>query len=140
MEKYGIRGKSLSLISNHLTDKQQVVNLYNAYSSQQTITCCVPQTSKLGPLLFSILINDLPKASKFETRLYADDAALVLSAADLNQLNKNVNNELIKVESWLNSIKLSLNYSKTKYLLIKSRYNRIKHNDFNVCDRGIKLE
>ena len=37
------------------------------------------------------LINDLPNASKFETRLYADDTALMLSDMDLNDLNKRVN-------------------------------------------------
>ena len=54
------------------------------YSSQQLRTCGVPQGSILGPLLFSVYINDLPRASKFETRLYADDTALMLSGMDLN--------------------------------------------------------
>ena len=88
--------------------------------------------------MFSIYVNDLLKASKFETRLYADDTAS--SGIDLNELNKNVYIELIKVESWLNSIKLSLNYFKTKKLLIKPCNNRINYNDLNVFVRGIKLD
>ena len=55
----------------------------------------------LGVVLFAIYINDVPKASKFETRLSADDTTLMLSGTDLNELNNNVNNALIKVESWL---------------------------------------
>ena len=70
---------------------------------------------------FVSFIYDLPKASNFETRLYEDDTALMLNGTDLNEINKNVNNELIKVESWLNSITSFLNYSETKYVLIKPR-------------------
>ena len=79
LEKYGIRGNSLTLIRNYLTNRKQTVHINNTYSLQQTLTSGVPQGSILGPLLFSIYINDLPKASKFETRLYADDTALMLS-------------------------------------------------------------
>ena len=64
----------------------------------------------------------------------------MLSRRDLNELNRNVNNELIKVESWLNSNKLALDYSKTKYLLIKPRNNQFQCNDFNVFVRGIELD
>ena len=91
--------------------------------------------------MFSIYIHDLQKASKFETRFYADDTTLMLIETDLNELNKNENNELIKVESWLTSNKISLNYStKTKYLLIKPRYNQFEYNDFKISVGGIKLD
>ena len=97
LEKYGIRGNSLTLIRRYLTNRKLTVHINNTYSLQQTLTCGVPQGSILGPLLFSIYINDLPKASKFETRLYADDTALMLSEVKINELNENVNRELVKV-------------------------------------------
>ena len=64
----------------------------------------------------------------------------MLSGMKLNDLNKSVNKELSKVESWLNANKLSLNYSKTKYLLIKPFGMRtVKSDDFKVNIRGIKF-
>ena len=125
-------------------DRRQAVCINDRpiYSSQQLITCGVPQRSILGPLLFSVYINDLlPRASKFETRLYADDTALMLSGMDrpIEQLNENVNSELLKVENWLNSNKLSLNYSRTNYyftVLIEPHFNSSNSHTFEANING----
>jgi len=96
----------------------------------------------LGSLLFSIYINNLPKASKFEARLYADDTALILSGKSSYELNKNVNNELLKVESWLKSNKLFLKFTKIKHLIIIKLFRKITSelSNFNVGVKGIKLK
>ena len=99
----------------------------------------MPQGSVLGSLLFTININDLPKISKFETRLFANDTALILSDKNVKSLNVKVNSELIMVEQWLNANKLSLNYSKTKYMLIKPFVKKSYTDEFSVSVRGIQL-
>jgi ribonucleases P/MRP protein subunit RPP40 len=41
------------------------------------VTSLVPQGSVLGPLLFTIFINDLQDKIKNECRMYADDSKLI---------------------------------------------------------------
>ena len=74
----------------------------------------MPQGSTLGPLLFLIYINDLTQASKFCTRLFADDTVLTLSNNCERELNNSVNFEIVKIDHWMKLNKLSLNYTKTK--------------------------
>jgi len=71
--------------------------------------------------IFLILINDLPKASKFFTILIADDTTLQLSLKSLHDLYDSANFELSKIEDWFKANKLTLNESNTEYILYKNK-------------------
>ena len=72
----------------------------------------------LGPLLFIIYINDIKNSCALESVLYADDAALLLADENVKRLKRTVNRELKLLDDWLISNKLTLNMSKTNYMLI----------------------
>ena len=84
----------------------------------RTITCGVPQGSILGPTLFSLCINDIVNDLNFATRLFADDTVLMLHEKNLSVLTTKVSSKLHKIQLWLSKNKLSLNYSKTTYMVI----------------------
>ena len=100
---YGLERSSLNLLKSYLKNRSEYVEFENAKSDILSINIGVPQGSVLGPLLFIIYINDLPKASKmFHIIMYADDTTLFSTVKSFNDniLNKStesaINDELLK--------------------------------------------
>ena len=66
-------------------------------------------------------MNDLPLNTNFKVNLFADDTNLIMSGSDANQLEMDINNELANVDNWMRKNKLSINFSKTEYMLISRK-------------------
>ena len=75
---------------SYLTDRKQFVRLNGTSSTTQAIFSGVPQGSILGPLLFSMFINDMSKSIKSSLKLFADDSNLLLAADQINRLFPNL--------------------------------------------------
>ena len=114
LEFYGIRGLALQWFKNYLTGRKQYVLYNNTQSSRQYITCGVPQGSVLGPLLFSIYINDIPNCLKHSKSIvFADDTTIFASCNNMNTLYNNMNDDLANLINWFKANMLSLNIAKT---------------------------
>ncbi len=67
----------------------------------------VPQGSILGPLLFILFINDLPKCiTNCKIALYADDTVLLLSAKTSEEIQVNIQEELDRAIKWFKENRL----------------------------------
>jgi hypothetical protein len=137
LNNYGFRGISNEWFRNYLINRTQFVTLEEESSSMRTIKCGVPQGSVIGPLLFLLYINDLPRSNNFFTSLFADDTGFLKSSPSLNTLFNEANEELEKASSWFQSNKLSLNVSKTKYIVFRNNKMPL---DENICKLRIGNE
>ena len=97
----------------------QFTSIKGVNSSLEDILCEVPQGSILGPILFLILINDLPIASKLFTVLLMTQHYNILLT--LKSIYDFTNLELSKISDWFKANKLSLNASETMYILFRKQ-------------------
>ena len=122
LELYGIKGVSVNLFRDYLSDRTQVTVTNNVNSETSFISCGVPQGSILGHLLFLLYINYLPNCNLLsDVRMYADDTNLTFVSKDLNELFSSLTHDLGNLKQWLDSNRLSLNVLKTKCLFTCTR-------------------
>ena len=70
---YGIGGKTLKWIDSFLRFRLQRVVVNGIKSDWVPVLSSVPQDTVLGPVLFSLYINDITTAIDSEIKLFADD-------------------------------------------------------------------
>jgi hypothetical protein len=119
----GFDRNALRLIKNYLSNRVQYVRIGDKLSFIGWILSGVPQGTNLGPLLFSIFINDmkyLPTHSKVYK--FADDA-LLLFEMDINN-SKDINyaeilrKDLQLIAEYYTQNKLILNLEKSQAIII----------------------
>ena len=102
----GFRGSLLQWFQSYLTNRHQRVTAQGSTSTTQPIISGVPQGSILGPVLFSLYVNDLPHTiTSSQVAMFADDTKLFKNIKDREQLQ----NDLKHLETWSERITITTN-------------------------------
>ena len=136
LDSYGINGKIGGWIKAFLNDRKQKVVIRGAESDELNVLSGVPQGSVLGPLLFLIFINDLPKCVECPVCLFADDSKIYCRVPRFNSTKPDLINAQDKLQKDLNELhewavkwKMSFNVDNCKIMHLG--YGNMKH-EYNL--------
>ncbi|MDD9362570.1 MAG: reverse transcriptase domain-containing protein, partial [Anaplasma sp.] len=88
------------LFNSYLSDQKQYVVINDFTSTPRTVLTGVPQGSVLGPILFSLYVNNFPSFLISEALMYADDTAVtapIFVGDTIGELQDKINEELTRV-------------------------------------------
>ena len=135
---------SLPFFKSYLEGRTQRVFLHGSYSSESSVKLGIPQGSVLGPILFSIFINDLPlhvTNISVACDMLADDTTLHASGKVIMQVEHTLQESLDQVSCWCNNNFMVINPKKTHSMTIATRQ---KHQlfplSFDLLLHGVKVE
>ncbi len=140
LKHYGFKGVSAKWFQNYLTNRKQYVEINGVKSEEKVLTHGVPQGSVIGPILFLLYINDLPNSTTLFCSLFADDTIFCKTSSNLDTIKKLLNEELDKASVWFRANKLSLNVSKTKFMVFRLSSMQPVNNNFRIFINGEEVE
>ena len=141
LSAYNFKENAIELMKSYLVNRQQCVVFNGTLSEMVTPQCGVPQGSCLGPLLYSIFVNDLPHVLNSACmEIYADDTTMYVLSENSVSVNELLQKELMLISKWVIENKLKLNVLKTKSILLGSRYMLRSNPELNLVLQGEVIE
>lgn len=120
LRQLGIEGGLYSCIREFLSNRTIQVRVGSAISQKYEMENGTPQGSILSPLLFNVMINDIPSPTDVNTQasIFADDGSAWRSGKNVALLNRKLQEHLDAVADWANTWGFRLSEKKTTAMLI----------------------
>lgn len=117
---YKLNAKLVILISNFLKNRHYSIKLGKYMSSRCVVNRGIGQGFVTGPNLFILFFNNIAEVLTecFYTG-FADDLSVALSGENLNDVIAKMNVKMSNLSEWLIKKGLSMNYFKTKVMIIR---------------------
>ena len=126
--KYGIAGQALKWFDNYLSERSFKVVIGDKYSKPHGLTVSVPQGSCAGASIFNLYCSTLHEIIPKDLTLsgFADDHSvrrtfMADSCNDEAETNITLENCMLKIKSWMDSMRLKMNPNKTEFIYFGSK-------------------
>lgn len=110
-------------LEDYLSERSTKVRVGASTSRSALLKAGLPQGAVLSPMLFNIMLHDLPKSEKVKTLSYADDITILSRASNLQEAHLNIQTFLNKLSTWLDKWKFTLNPSKCSFQIFTKKRN-----------------
>ena len=129
LESSGLRGRVFELLKSYLSDRKQNLHVDGLNSLCQSVKCGVPQGSVLGPLLFLLCVNDLPRCVNAVIMFFADDTNIFHNESNCSRSLPHI---LRDADVWMKSNKLKCNLEKSKVVFFGGKTANVELGDFGL--------
>ena len=130
LKSLGINGEVLRWIEAFLSGRRHRVSIDGELSDWVYVKSGIPQGSVLGPILFVVFINDMPRVINNCCKLFADDAK-IYSAIHSEDDTVSLQNDINSLVEWSTLWQLPFNIEKCKCMHVgrKSTAHSYQMND-----------
>lgn len=129
LELIGVKGTENQWFHSYLENRTQSTRFNSITSDPLNNDVGLPQGSKLAADLFIIFINDIKRQLRHgKLTLFADDTQISIASHDLQEAIDKINQDLERINEWLNLNKLKINIGKTKYMVLNLRGRNMDDN------------
>ena len=111
--KLGVQGKLLQILCSFLENRKIKVTIGGESSTVKDMNAGTPQGAVLSPILFNIMMQDIPQMENISTHIFADDVTVTTSGVNMKAAKQQLQIYLKKLEKWCDEWGLRINLSKT---------------------------
>lgn len=138
LNKIGIQGRMYNWILEFLTNRTFQVRVGEHLSQPHHIENGTVQGSIISPLLFLIMINDLPSTTaNAQVSLFADDTAIFKSGKNVKTLTKNIQDNLNNIQKWCDKNGFKISTDKSILVLFTKSHKKF---DFKITLQGSEIK